>query len=82
MKKITLFLFFILFISTQAFSKEDSLVVHLVKVYPEPFHDFLKFEFAVSDTSHHIVSIKISDNEMAYCFLKKFRYTLGMKPLL
>lgn len=81
MKKWLLF-FLVLGIYIPAlFAKEDSLVVELVTIYPEPFHDFLKFEFKVKDTAHHIITIKISDNENGLVFYEKVPVYAGHETI-
>lgn len=43
--------------------KVDTTKIELVKLSPEPFHDFLKFEFKVHDGKEHHVRITIMNSQ-------------------
>lgn len=45
--------------------------VELLKVWPEPFHDFLYFEFNVTDTSEHMVKIQIVNERHETVFMER-----------
>lgn len=62
---------FLLFAFFSGLANQDSLRVELLRVYPEPFRDCLKFEFAVHDTGQHEVKIAIQNGEGELIFMEK-----------
>lgn len=46
----------------------DTTKIELLKMFPEPFYDFLQFDFLVHDNNEHDVKIYIvnSQNELVY----------------
>jgi hypothetical protein len=70
MKTLLLFTFLgcLLISGANASEKIDSTKIELAKLSPEPFHDFLKFEFKVHDGKQHNVRITImnSNHERVY----------------
>lgn len=70
--KTLLLTFFVAFASTCFGAvQRDSAKVELVHISPEPFHDFLKFEFAVHDTGMHEVKISIMNEQHDLVFMEK-----------
>lgn len=49
----------------------DTPKVELLRVVPEPFHDFLRFEFDVHDTAQHEVKIQIINERQEVMFMEK-----------
>lgn len=48
----------------------DTLKVELLKISPEPFHDFLRFDFQINDGQMHEVKIQISNPEQKPIFME------------
>ncbi len=49
--------------------KESS--IELLKVWPEPFRDYLYFDFNVTDTTEHVVKIQIVNERHETVFMEK-----------
>lgn len=75
MKRLILLTFFAA-LTTMLQAKTDSTdndlpKAELLRVVPEPFHDFLRFEFDVHDTAQHEVKIMIINERHETVFMEK-----------
>lgn len=73
MKTLLLTAFFscLLIANTAASEKVDTTKIELTKISPEPFHDFLKFEFIVHDGKQHDVRITIMNSQHERVFYER-----------
>lgn len=68
--KAYIFLWLLLAASFSVSAQDDTLKVELLKISPEPFHDFLRFDFQINDGQMHEVKIQISNPEQKPIFME------------
>lgn len=56
--------------TAMAASEEDTSKVQLIRIYPEPFHEVLTFEFKVLDDKMHPVQIYIMNTRDELVFFE------------
>lgn len=70
MKKLcTTLLFLCCFVAVRA-EEDDTTKIQLVRIYPEPFHEVLTFEFIVKDDVMHPVQIHIMNTRDELVFFE------------
>lgn len=62
-------------------TEQKKIPVELVRVWPEPFADFLQFDFAVHDTAQHIVKIMIINERHETVFMEKVQVFQGHEQI-